>query len=60
MNIIMKAITRMRNLQRDKHLRQDQQQRRPVHKESGFDQVLNQEQAKLKRKEERHDIMSAR
>ena len=57
MNIIMKAITRMCNLQRDKHLRQDQQQKRPVRKESGFDQVLNQEQTKLKRKEERHDTL---
>ena len=51
MNKIMKAITRMCNLQRDKHLRQDQQQKKPVRKGSGFDQVLNQEQTKLKKGE---------
>lgn len=52
MNIIMKAITRMCNLQRDKHLREDQQQKKPVHKGSGFDQVLNQEQTKRKERRE--------
>ncbi len=49
MNKVMKAITKLCNMQRDKHLKQDQQ-KKVVRKGSGFDEILRKEQKKLERR----------
>ena len=50
MNRLMKAITRMCNLQRDKHLNIPEKQKKVVRKGSGFDEVLRVEKEKLERR----------
>ena len=48
MNRLMRAITRMCNLQRDKMLREEAHKQKKVRKGSGFSEVLEDEQKKLK------------
>ena len=48
MKMILDAITRMCNLQRDKMLREEAHKQKKVRKGSGFSEVLEDEQKKLK------------
>ena len=48
MNFIMKAISALGNIQRDRAFREQEQKRRKVRKGKGFGEILRVEQDKLK------------
>lgn len=48
MNVIIKALSALANMQRDKMLREEAHKQKKVRKGSGFSEVLEDEQKKLK------------